>query len=86
MTIWRDDSVGPADRIARLCQRAVECGEPYIFLAGRWVLGSSAEESAASLRVAASLDLCVILAEESLTITPAGVELRHHRPRPWESE
>ena len=76
---------GPPTRIVRLCQRALECNEPYIFVAGRWVLGG-AEQSAASLALAARMGLFVILAEECVTICPSGVELRHHRPRPWENE
>lgn len=70
--------------VIRLCDRAEVCGEPYIFISGLWVLGSTEHQRQQSRRYVAALGLYIIAAEENLTITPQGVELRHHRRRPWE--
>lgn len=80
------DGAPVPDRVRRLCERAAVCGEQYIFVSGRWVLGSTEEERSRSLRYISARSLFVIVAEENITITPQGVELRHHRPRPWEEE
>lgn len=78
------DAGQPAPRIERLCERARECGEGYVFVAGRWVLGASEDERRASLALLASHGLCLILGDEYVTVLPNGKELRHHRPRPWD--
>ncbi len=78
----------PPARVRRLCTRARECGEPYIFVAGRWVLGKTESECRASLRLLARWRLSALLADENRTVLPGGRELRHVRYRPgqdsWE--
>lgn len=87
MTLWQPDADSRApERMARLCERARLCNEPYVFVAGRWVLGETEAERRASLRLLSRLRLYLIIADEYLTLTPDGQELRHHRPRPWEDE
>jgi hypothetical protein len=84
VSTWQPETSEPNPRIRRLCERARLCGEPYVFVAGRWVLGETEEQRRASLRLLARWRLFLIVADENLTVTPDGQELRHHRPRPWE--
>lgn len=86
MSIWTFEPSQPAERIVRLCERARVCGEQYVFVSGRWVLGSEEAEREASLALLARLRLFLIIADEHITLTPDGQELHHHRPRPWEDE
>ncbi len=78
------EAAQPSEAIRRLCARAGQCGEPYVFVAGRWVLGETEAGRAASLRLLRRLGLSVLIAEEDVTIVPDGTQLRHRRSRPWE--
>jgi hypothetical protein len=73
----------PAERVRRLVARARLCGEPYVFVSGRWVLGATDAERRAGLRLLARWRLHLIVADEDVTVTPRGRELRHARPRDW---
>ena len=86
MSVWNPEPVPPSERLVRLCERARLCGEQYVFVSGRWVLGESEEQRRASMRLLARWRLFLIIADENITVTPEGHELRHYRPRPWEDE
>ncbi len=86
MSATGESSADPSGRIFRLCERARACGEPYVFIAGRWVLGETHAERMASLALVAAQGLYLIIADENITRTPQGQELRHHRPRVWEDD
>lgn len=74
----------PPARVRRLCQRARQCGEPFVWVSGRWVLGGTEHERRASLRLLARWRLSVLVADENRTLLPGGRELRHARPRHWQ--
>ncbi|MDQ3327817.1 MAG: hypothetical protein M3506_04750 [Chloroflexota bacterium] len=80
------EAAQPSEAVHRLCARASQCGELYVFVAGRWVLGETETSRAASMRLLMRLGLSLLIAEESMTILPDGTQLGHHRPRPWEEE
>ena len=84
MSVRQPGQEEPDPRIRRLCERARVCGELYVFVAGRWVLGETEGRRRASMRLLSRLRLFLIIADENITVTPDGQELRHHRPRPWE--
>lgn len=50
------------------------------------MLGDTHAERAASLGLVAAKGLYLIIADENITRTPHGQELRHHRPRVWEDD
>jgi hypothetical protein len=79
-----DEGPEPSVRVVRLCERARLCGEPYVFVAGRWALGETDEERRASLRLLSRWRLYLVIADEDVTRTPEGQELKHRRLRPWE--
>ena len=86
MSELRQETAQPSEAIQRLCARARQCGEPYVFVAGRWVLGETEADRTASLRLLRRLGLSLLIAEEDVTVLPDGTQLRHHRPRPWEDD
>ncbi len=86
MSESRPETAQPSEAIHRLSARAQQCGEQYVFVAGRWVLGETEAGRAASLRLLRRLGLSLLIAEEDVTVLPDGTQLRHHRPRPWEDD